>query len=125
MSRPPASRLDASQVLRHAFDDESGTLRVNTEATVVAGSFEVSVDHQTDSVKIGDGIKTAAISSDNSLKVSSGIVKDYFDYFSATHTALTSTYTYRDGGASGNIVAVVSITYTNDDKKEIQTLEVT
>ena len=124
MSRPSASKLDSSQVLRHAFDDESGSLRVNTEATVVAGSFEVSVDHQTDSVKIGDGINTVDVASDNSLKVSSGIVKEKFDYFSGQHTATSSTYTYRNGGPSGSIVAIVTINYVDDQKKEIQSLVV-
>lgn len=125
MSRPAASKLDSSQVLRHAFDDESGSLRVNTEATVVAGSFEVSVDHQTDSVKIGDGINTVDVTQDNSLKVSSGIVKEKFDYFSGQHTATTSIYTYKNGGPSGSIVATVTINYVDSDKKEIQSLTVT
>lgn len=125
MSRPAASKLDSSQVLRHAFDDESGSLRVNTEATVVAGSFEVSVDHQTDSVKIGDGINTVDVTQDNSLKVSSGIVKEKFDYFSGQHTATTSIYTYRNGGPLGSIVATVTINYIDSDKKEIQSLTVT
>jgi len=125
MPTPPRpSRLDPSQVLQHAFDDESGTLRVNTEATVVAGALEVAVDHQTDSVRIGNGIRFADIAVDNSLKVSSGIVKEPFDYFNGVHTATTSAYTYRRGGSSGVIVAVVTITYTDETKREILNLVV-
>lgn len=118
------SNLDSAQVLQHAFDDESKSLRVQTEATVVAGVMEVAVDHQTDSIKIGNGTRFADIATDNSLKVSSGLVKNAFDYFSGTHTALQSTYTYRNGGSSGTIVAVVTITYTDSSKKEIETLVV-
>jgi len=126
MPTPPRpSRLDSAQVLQHAFDDESGTLRVNTEATVVAGALEVAVDHQTDSVKIGNGVRFADIAIDNSLKVSSGIVKEPFDYFNGIHTATTSTYTYRRGGSSGTVVAIVTITYIDDTKREILNLIVT
>lgn len=122
---PNPSRLDSAQVLQHAFDDETRALRVNTEATVVAGSLEIAIDHQTDSVKLGDGSRIAEIAADNSLKVSSGIVKDPFDYFSGTHTATSSTYTYRQGGSSGTIVAIVTVTYVDGTKREIASLTVT
>jgi len=125
MSIRQPSKLDASQVLQHAFDDESRTLRVNTEATVVAGSLEVAVDHQTDSVKIGNGIRFADVAVDNSLKVSNGIVKEAFDYFTGVHTSTTSTYTYKLGGSGGQIVAVVTVTYSDGTKREITSLSVT
>jgi hypothetical protein len=124
MSRPPASRLDASQVLRHAFDDESGTLRVNSEATVVVGSVEVALDHQTDSIKIGDGIRTVDVAEDNSLKVTGGLIKEPFDYFTGSHTSTTSTYVFRNGGVSGELVATVNITYVDGTKREILSFEV-
>ena len=123
--KPAPSKLDSAQVLQHAFDDETHTLRVNTEATVVAGALEVAIDHQTDSVKLGDGNRFAQIASDNSLKVSAGIVKEPFDYFSGSHTATTSIYTYKDGGPSGATVAIVTITYVDDTKREILSLVVT
>lgn len=125
VSKPAPSRLDSAQVLQHAFDDSTGALRTTTEATVVTGSIEVAVDHQTDSVKIGNGTRFADIATDNSLKVSAGIVKDPFDYFSGQHTSTTSTYTYKNGGAAGAIVAVVTITYVDDTKREIASLVVT
>lgn len=123
--KPPPSKLDSAQVLQHAFDDETHALRVNTEATVVAGAIEIAVDHQTDSIKLGDGNRFAEIASDNSLKVAGGLVKDPFDYFSGEHTTTSSTYTYRLGGAGGIIVAVVSITYVDGTKREISSLTVT
>jgi len=119
------SKLDSAQVLQHAFDDETKTLRVQTEATVVAGVMEVAVDHQTDSVKIGNGTRFADVTVDNSLKVSNGLVKETFDYFSGTHTSLSSTYTYRRGGPSGTIVATVTVTYADGTKREITSLTVT
>lgn len=122
--KPRPSALDSAQVLQHAFDDETHALRVNTEATVVAGALEVAIDHQTDSVKIGDGSRFADITSDNSLKVSAGIIKEPFDYFSGEHTATTSIYTYKNGGAAGAVVAIVTITYVDGSKKEIQSLVV-
>ena len=124
-NRPRPSRLDSTQVLQHAFDDESGTLRVKSEATVVAGALEVAVDHHTDSIKIGYGTRFADITTDNSLKVSSGIVKEPFDHFNGIHTSTTSTYTYRRGGSLGVVVAVVTITYIDETKREILNLTVT
>lgn len=124
-TKPPPSKLDSAQVLQHAFDDETHALRVNTEATVVAGAIEIAVDHQTDSIKLGDGNRFAEITSDNSLKVAAGIVKEPFDYFSGEHTSTSSVYTYKLGGAAGAIVAIVTINYIDDTKREISSLVVT
>jgi hypothetical protein len=124
-SKPKPSALDSAQVLQHAFDDETHTLRVNTEATVVAGALEVAIDHQTDSVKIGNGVRFVDIATDNSLKVSAGIIKEPFDYFTGEHTSTTSVYTYKSGGSAGAVVAVVTITYVDDTKREIASLVVT
>lgn len=121
---PPPSKLDSAQVLQHAFDDSTRSLRVNTEATVVAGALEVAIDHETDSIKLGDGNRFAEITSDNALKVTGGLVKEPFDYFSGEHTSTSSTYTYRLGGVGGLVVAVVSITYVDGTKREILSLTV-
>lgn len=147
----PPSKLDSAQVLQHAFDDETKTLRVQTEATVVAGVMEVAVDHATDSIKIGDGTRLAGVTAnnelkvklasvseasplpvdlsnvtvDNTLKVSGGLVKNAFDYFSGAHTSTSSVYTYRLGGPSGTIVSVVTVTYVDGTKREIASLTVT
>lgn len=124
VSKPTPSRLDSAQVLQHAFDDETRTLRVNAEATVVAGALEVAIDHQTDSVKIGNGTRFVDIATDNSLKVSSGIIKEPFDYFSGEHASTTSIYTYKMGGPAGAVVATVTITYADGTKREIVSLVV-
>lgn len=121
---PNPSKLDSSQVLQHAFDDDTQTLRVNTEATVVAGAFEIAVDHSNDSIKIGDGINFAAVNDDGSLKVSNGLVKEQFDFFSAIHSSTSSIYTYKRGGSSGAIVGIVTIVYTDETKNEIASLSV-
>lgn len=123
-TKPKPSALDSAQVLQHAFDDETNTLRVNTNATVVAGAIEVAISHQTDSVKIGNGTRFADVAVDNSLKVSSGLVKESFDYFSGVHTSTSSVYTYKRGGQAGQIVATVTITYIDGTKREIASLVV-
>lgn len=125
MPLPPPSKLDSAQVLQHAFDDATHALRTTTEATVVAGAIEVAVDHSSDSVKIGDGARFAAVTEDNSLKVSGGLIKDPYDYFSAVHTTTSSVYTYRSGGVSGAVVGIVTITYVDSSKTEIESLSVT
>lgn len=121
---PNPSKLDSSQVLQHAFDDNAQALRVNTEATVIAGAFEVAVDHNTDSIKIGDGTNLASVNNDGSFKVSNGLVKEPFDFFTGIHTDTSSIYTYKMGGAAGSIVAVVTILYTDSTKNEILSLSV-
>jgi hypothetical protein len=52
--RHKPSRLDASQVLQGAFDEESQRLRVDAEATVVNADIDISLDSLDDSVSIGD-----------------------------------------------------------------------
>lgn len=123
MSKKP-SLLDANQVLQHAFDDDTQALRVDTQATVIEGNLEVAVDHQTDSIKIGDGARLAEVTDDKAIKVSNGLVKDSFDYFSADHSSVSSVYVYRKGGPTGSVVATVTINYTDITKSEISSLQV-
>jgi len=125
MPTPPnPSKLDSTQVLQHAFDDETQTLRVNTEATVLAGAFEVAVDHFTDSIKIGDGTNLATVNMDGSIRVSNGLIKEPFDFFSGVHSDTSSIYTYKNGGPTGAIVGIVTIVYVDSSKKEILSLSV-
>lgn len=56
MPTPPASKLDANQVLTHSFDDISGRIRVDAVTSPAGGSTEVSVNMVDDSIKIGDGV---------------------------------------------------------------------
>jgi hypothetical protein len=124
MSTPNPSKLDSAQVLQHAFDDSTGALRTTATTVVTPGALEVAIDHQTDSIKIGNGVRFADIAIDNSLKVSNGLVKEPFDYFSGSHTSTTSTYVYKRGGSAGVIVATVTVTYIDGTKREIASLVV-
>lgn len=119
------SSLDQNQIMQRAFDESADALRVQTEAVVVANAMEVVISDSDDSIRLGDGTNLTQVNPDGSLRVSSGLVKEAFDYFSGNHTETTSTYTYKMGGASGTVVAVVSIVYTNSEKNEILNLTVT
>jgi len=110
--------------MQRAFDESSDALRVQTEAVVVANAMEVVISDQDDSIRLGDGTNLTQVNPDGSLKVSSGLVKQSFDYFSGSHTDTTSTYVYKRGGQSGVTVATVNIVYTNADKDEILSLTV-
>ena len=118
MEKKP-SLLDSNQVLQHAYDDENHSLRVTSQATVIEGNIELVITHENDSIKLGDGVRFAAINQHNALKVSSGVVKEAFDYFSGEHTDTISVYTYKRGGILGTIVAVVTIIYTDSSKNQI------
>lgn len=118
------SSLDQNQIMQRAFDESSDALRVQTEAVVVANAMEVVISDSDDSIRLGDGTNLTQVNPDGSLKVSAGLVKDAYDYFSGSHTGTTSIYTYKMGGASGTTVAVVTIVYTNSDKDEILSLTV-
>jgi len=48
-----------------------------------------------------------------------GFVNADFNYIGVTYTSLTDVYTYRDGGASGTIVKVVTLTYSDENTKQV------
>lgn len=51
------------------------------------------------------------------------LVSEHFDYVAATYPdAITEVYTYKNGGASGTLVATVTIVYTNSSKANIATV---
>lgn len=52
MSAPNPSRLDANQVLQGAFDEETGRIRTDAEATIVNADIDVALDKDEDSVSI-------------------------------------------------------------------------
>jgi len=54
MAAPPASRLDGNQVLKGAFDEDTGRLRTDSLATVVNADIDVSLDATEDNVAIAD-----------------------------------------------------------------------
>jgi hypothetical protein len=51
MSAPPPSQKDGQQVLKYAFDDASGKLRVN--ATISPSGTDLEIHHEDDSIAIG------------------------------------------------------------------------
>jgi len=118
------SSLDQNQIMQRAFDESSDALRVQTEAVVVANAMEVVISDTDDSIRLGDGTNLTEVTLDGALKVSGGLVKEAFDYFSGAHTETTSTFVYKRGGAAGAVVATVTIAYTNADKNEIASLTV-
>jgi len=122
---PNPSKLDQQQVLQRSFDEQNDRLRVETDATVVNGAMEVSISDTTDSIKIGDG------SGSNYVGVTSGnlnvvnfaqLVPNIYNYISLYQTTTTDTWTYRNGGPSGSIVANVTITYTDTSKQTISSV---
>lgn len=50
------TKLDAAQVLTHAYDESTQSLRTTATIDVSAGQVEVSITHLEDSVRLGDGI---------------------------------------------------------------------
>jgi hypothetical protein len=119
------SSLDQNQIMQRAFDEAADALRVQTEAVVIANAMEVAISDRDDSIRLGDGTNLTQVNPDGSLKVSTGLVKDSYDYFSGSHTDTTSTYVYRRGGISGTVVATVQIVYADSNKDEIVSLSVT
>jgi hypothetical protein len=51
MSAPPPSRLDGNQVLQGSFDETTGRLRTDAEATIVNADIDVALDATEDSVE--------------------------------------------------------------------------
>ena len=47
-----------------------------------------------------------------------------YDYVKATYpTTSSETYTYRNSGSSGTVTAVISVTYTDDTKEVLDSVE--
>ncbi len=67
----PYSQLDYGQVIRQVYDETTDRLRVDTEATVVAGAMEVAISMVDDSIKIGDGTDILQVNPDGSINVNS------------------------------------------------------
>lgn len=51
----PPSLLSADQVLQHAYDDATQTLRTTATAVIVGQPITVDITHTDDSVRLGDG----------------------------------------------------------------------
>jgi hypothetical protein len=71
MSAPAPSRLDAGQVLQGAYDEATGRLRTDAEATIVNADISVELSPADDGVHIGDKTNgnTAAVDAARNLAV--------------------------------------------------------
>lgn len=62
------SLLNADLVLRKAFDEDTGKLRVDAEVTATLGTVDVVIDASTgDNIAISDGTNTLAVNADGSI----------------------------------------------------------
>lgn len=51
------------------------------------------------------------------------LVTEKFDYVAASYPdTITEVYTYKNGGASGTVVATVTLVYTNSTKANLSTV---
>lgn len=78
-------------------------------------------------VDMGGAIKRSFSESDNAMRhINVGsLIKFDFDYYSVAYPLATQeVYTYRMGGASGTIVGVVTINYTDGTKANISNASV-
>lgn len=67
----PPSSLDGNQVLQHAFDEATQTLRTNATLSIGSG-IAVIIDHTNDSIRLGDGtdfITSTTVGADVGLDV--------------------------------------------------------
>lgn len=76
---PPGSKLDASQIIRRAYDDVNNKIRVDAEVTAVIGSVEVTIDAAGgDNIAISNevGSNYLNINPDGSIDVNANIELD-------------------------------------------------
>ena len=107
MSAPAPTMLDANQVLRGAFDESTGRLRTDAEATIVNADIDVSLDATEDNVAIADpGGDFLEINPDGSVNVT--IV--------GGSETLTSQYSEVLGIVSGITTLIGSYTAVSGDK---------
>lgn len=51
----PVTVLDSSQVIQHAYDETTQSLRTTATATIIGGDLTVDTSHTEDSMRLGDG----------------------------------------------------------------------
>lgn len=64
MALPPMSKRDSEQVLRYAFDDNTGRIRVDANVVVAPGGISAA---DGDNIAISDGVDTVVVNPDGSL----------------------------------------------------------
>lgn len=112
MSAPDPSKLDAAQVLQHAFDDATGTLRTTSTGTIVTPpALEVNIDASTgDNIAISDGTDTLEINSDGSINtaVTGEVTLNETQRIKILSAAdLSEAYTYADFGTSNERITLI------------------
>lgn len=121
MALPPPSRLDANQVLQGSFDEATGRLRTDSLATVVNADIDVNIDAYDDSIAIADPVTgvSVQVNSDRSINTIqlNSLLNFKFDSIYPSYPSTTvEVYTYKN---SGNIVGVITVSYTDITKNEI------
>ncbi len=98
MATPPASLKDAQQVLRYAFDDTNGRLRV--DAVITPDGHDLEIHYADDSIAIGDPTTQTLlhVNPDGSLNVNlnssptaPGTVKSKFNELLSVASGVTVT----------------------------------
>ncbi len=116
---PPPSQKDAGQILRYAFDDADGALRV--DATISAGGSDLEIHYIDDSIAIGDPASNniLAINKDGSVKTIQLLTLP-FDAITATYPSGTQEiYQSRIGGITGTVQQTLTVNYTDTTKYQI------
>jgi hypothetical protein len=115
-SPPPPSQKDAGQVLRYAFNDADGALRV--DATITPGGADLEIHYEDDSIAIGDpnSNNILAINNDGSVKTVQLFTLP-FDAITATYPSDTQeVYKSRIGGITGTVQQTLTVNYTDSTK---------
>lgn len=115
---PTPSLLDAGQIVKRAFNDDTDSLRVDAQVVAnISGAQEVIISDADDSIKIGNGSgQYVAINNDGSIKTVQLFTKS-FDAITATYpTATQEVYQSRVGGISGTVQETLTINYTSSTK---------
>jgi hypothetical protein len=67
---PLNTKLDASQVIRRAYDEPNNRLRVDAQVSATIGTVDVVIDAASgDNIKISDGVNTLIVNPDGSINV--------------------------------------------------------
>lgn len=91
MALPPMSKRDSEQVLRYAFDDDTGRLRVDAAVTVAPGGISAA---DGDNIAISDGVDTVVVNPDGSINTNiSGQVQIELDAQDGDNVALADAAT--------------------------------
>lgn len=117
MSLPPMSKRDSEQVLRYAFDDTTGRLRVDAVATIGPGGINAA---DGDNIAISDGVDTMAVNPDGSINTAiSGDVQIEISAADGDNIAIASQdgsnylEVEPDGSINVNVINTSSATVTN------------